>query len=60
MDTVMQNLFGSYNPIVVETIQDGISIEVACVDYAYFAGIALFAITLFCVFKLIGGLFRAR
>ena len=59
MNSVISNLFGVYQPIVVEVVEDGIIKEVACVDYGYFAGIGLFALTLFCVFRLIGGMFRA-
>lgn len=55
MKDALLEIFGTYEPVVV-TLPDGSA--VACVDFAYLAGVALFGICLFCVFKLIGVLLK--
>lgn len=54
MKSVLYNLFGSYDPIVV-SLTDGS--EVVTPDYEYIFGILLFSLVTYCVFRLIGGMF---
>lgn len=57
---LMIDLFGSYTPVVytdandIDIIPDGLS----GVDFLWLGGFLLFALTLFCVFKLIGGIMK--
>lgn len=58
-DLIVQ-LFGTYTPVVY-TDADGIDIipsGMAGVDWSFLAGVILFGITLYCVFRVIGGVFR--
>lgn len=56
MQTVIQNIFGVYTPIMDSNgvIPSG----AAGVDWGYVAGVLLFAIVLFCFFKIVGGLIK--
>ena len=62
MKTLLVNLFGTYVPTVytsvdnVDIIPDGL----AGVDFVWCSGVFLFAITLYCVFRLIGGMFNVK
>lgn len=55
MKEALLQIFGTYEPVVV-TLPDGSA--VACVDFAYLAGVAIFGICLFSLFKLIGVLLK--
>lgn len=60
LKTLMIDLFGTYTPI---TYTDADSVDViasgsAGIDWVWIAGFTLFAITLFCVFRMIGGTFK--
>lgn len=46
MRDAMTAIFGTYTPI------DG------CADWSYIGGVVVFSIVLFCVFRLVGGLFK--
>lgn len=48
-------IFGEYTPVLVP-LPDGSA--VACVDFAYLAGVAIFGIFLLSLFKLIGVLLK--
>lgn len=51
-------LFGSYSPIYY-TDANGVDIipyGISGVDFEWIAGVFLFALTLYCVFKIIGGI----
>lgn len=56
MKTVIENLFGVYTPV---TGADGIIPSGAAgVDWGYIAGVVLFAIVLFCFFKIVGAVIK--
>ena len=55
MKEALLEIFGQYEPVLV-TLPDGSA--VACVDFAYLAGVAIFGICLFSLFKLIGVLLK--
>lgn len=61
MRDLMISLFGLYQPVQYVTIQGDTIIPAGMsgVDWTYVLGIGLFALTLFCVFRLIGGAFSA-
>lgn len=59
MRSVIYDLFGVYTPVYY-TDSDGIDIipsGMAGVDWTWVAGVILFAITLYCVFRLVGVIF---
>lgn len=64
MKDLVINIFGSYEPIytdVVTTdgaIQSVVASGAAGVDWVYVAGVAIFALTLFCVFRIIGSVIK--
>ena len=55
MKEALLEIFGQYEPVLVN-LPDGTA--VACVDFAYLAGVAIFGICLFSLFKLIGVLLK--
>lgn len=60
MYNLIQQLFGVYTPI---TYTDGSGVSVvpsgmAGVDWTFLSGVLLFAITLYCVFRLVGGVLK--
>lgn len=65
---LIESLFGSYVPVSYESyleLSDGTvqSVEVipggfAGVDWGWISGVLLFAISLYCIFKIIGGLLK--
>lgn len=55
MKEALLEIFGTYEPVVV-TLPDGTS--TACVDFAYVAGVVIFGLCLFSLFKLIGVLLK--
>lgn len=55
MRTAMLNIFGTYEPIII-TLENGDTF--ACVDVAYVASVATFGLCLFCLFRLMGTLFK--
>lgn len=60
MRDLILSLFGNYTPVTytdgnnVAVIPDGL----AGVDLVWFSGVLLFAITLYCVFRILGGVFK--
>lgn len=58
--TLITNLFGSYAPITFTDVDSVDVIPSGCagMDWEWIAGVALFAITLYSVFRLIGGLIK--
>lgn len=64
----VNSLFGRYNPrthVVTTYLSDGTTVEtvevlpgLAGLDYAWLASVLLFALALYCIFRMIGGLFR--
>lgn len=60
MKSLIADLFGTYEPFTyldandLEIIPSGAS----GVDWVFISGVVLFAITLFCVFRLIGGFLK--
>lgn len=60
MKDLIVSLFGSYEPVTyvdtngLDIIPDGLS----GVDWVFLSGVILFAITLYCVFRVIGGVFK--
>ena len=57
MSTVISELFGEYVPIVT-VLTDGT--EKVTIDYGYFAGVFLFALCLYCMFRILGSLFGGK
>lgn len=55
MQEAMVQIFGIYQPIIV-TLENGESLS--CVDFGYLAGVAIFGVCLFSLFKLMGVLFK--
>lgn len=60
MRDIILSLFGTYNPV---TYTDGNSVAVipngvAGVDWVWLSGVLLFALTLYCVFRVLGGVFK--
>ena len=60
MRDVIINLFGSYTPEIVEVLEGDVIKEVVVPDYEYLAGILLFALVTYCIFRFVGGLFGGR
>jgi len=61
MSEILQSIFGVYTPITTEVYSDAgeyvgtvVASGMAGVDWQYLAGVALFAIVLISVFKLLG------
>lgn len=70
MSNIIYSLFGSYSPVTytfvekvwdpvneafVDVVSDVVAPGLAGVDWPWLAGVALFAIVLYSVFRLIGG-----
>lgn len=55
MKDALLEIFGSYEPVLV-TLPDGSA--VACVDFAYIAGVVIVGLFLFSLFRLIGVLLK--
>lgn len=51
MRDIIISLFGSYTPITGQT-------GIASIDFEWLTGTFLFALTLYCIFRLIGGIFK--
>lgn len=61
-------LFGRYHPrthVVTTYLSDGTTVDtvevlpgLAGLDYAWIASVVLFSLALYCIFRMIGGLFR--
>lgn len=60
MQDLIVSLFGEYNPITYVDVNDVSIIPngLAGVDWVYLTGVLLFALTLYCVFRCIGGIFK--
>jgi hypothetical protein len=61
MKDIIINLFGTYTPDIItiyEETPEGLQIakEVVIPDYPYIFGILLFSLTLYCVFRIVGGM----
>lgn len=64
----VKSLFGGYHPrthVVTTYLSDGTTVEtvevipgLAGLDYVWIASVVLFALALYCIFRMIGGLFR--
>lgn len=60
MRDIIISLFGTYTPVTytdvndIAVIPDGLS----GVDWPFVSGVLLFAITLYCVFRIVGGVFK--
>ena len=61
MTQILQDIFGAYTPVTTEVYSDAgeyvgtvVASGMAGVDWQYLAGVALFAIVLISVFKLLG------
>lgn len=60
MRSIIAELFGSYEPVIYQDA-DGIDVVasgMAGVDWTFLSGVILFGLTLYCVFRIIGGLLR--
>lgn len=60
MKDLIISLFGSYEPVVYQNL-DGVDVVasgMAGVDWVFLSGVVLFGITLYCVFRAIGGVFK--
>lgn len=60
MRDIIVNLFGTYTPV---TYTDGNNVAVipdgfAGVDWSWLSGVLLFALTLYCVLRILGGAFK--
>lgn len=62
---VIVNIFGTYEPVTYEvynSVTDSydtvIASGMAGVDWMFIAGVLLFGITAFCVFRIIGGIIK--
>lgn len=65
MYDIITEIFGTYQPVTYEVYNsatDSYDVIVASgsagVDWTYIGGIFLFGLTLFCVFKIIGGIIK--
>lgn len=65
MKDIIADIFGTYEPItyevynsVTDTYDTVIASGTAGVDWMYVAGVILFGVALFCVFKIIGGIVK--
>lgn len=61
MRDLMINLFGIYQPVqfVTSAGETIIPAGASGVDWVYISGILLFALSLYCVYRMIGGIFNA-
>lgn len=52
---LIQSIFGGYSPVLV----DGVPLSgVGSVDFEYIAGVLLFAVTLYCVLRIVEAVIR--
>lgn len=59
MRDIIINLFGIYTPVTYnDGVNDVIPSGMAGVDWTFIAGVFLFSLTLYCVFRVIGGIFK--
>lgn len=66
--SVLEQIFGEYQPrtySVTTYLSDGTAVSsveyvpgLAGLDWAWISGVAIFALALYCIFRMIGGLFR--
>lgn len=70
MKNLIFSLFGAYEPVtVIEHVWNPLTEEyelftryadgLAGLDWTWIAGVGLFALTLYCVFKLVGGVIKS-
>lgn len=70
MKNLIYSLFGSYEPLtVVDHVWNPVTEEyeqfiryaegLSGVDWMWLAGVGLFALTLYCVFKIVGGVIKS-
>lgn len=61
MRDLMINLFGLYQPVQYVTASGDsiIPAGMSGVDWTYVLGVALFGLSLYCVYRMIGGIFSA-
>lgn len=56
MVNIITQLFGAYTPL---TDSNGLIISgVSGINFTWLSGVLLFALTLYCVFRIIGGIFK--
>jgi len=59
MKEIIEELFGVYEPVLAENIEGNpVNIGLGSVDFAWLAGVFLFGLCLYCLFRLLGGIFR--
>lgn len=63
MRELMQSIFGVYTPVSVTENVDGVEVVrylsgVAGVDWEYIGGVLLFAVCLYCMFRILGGVMK--
>lgn len=60
MRSIIVDLFGSYEPVVYQDANgtDIVASGMAGVDWSFLSGVILFGLTLYCVFRIIGGVFK--
>lgn len=63
MRVILTNLFGLYEPIMTTEMVEGVPVEVvasgvAGVDWVWIAGVVLFGVILYSLFRLIGVLLK--
>lgn len=61
MRDLMINLFGAYTPVQYVTSAGDTIIPagLAGVDWIFVLGVALFGLSLYCIYRMIGGIFNA-
>lgn len=61
MRQIIQDIFGTYTPIEV-LIEDGLDVDVyqAVADWEWLAGVFLFSLVLYSMFRILGSMFGGR
>lgn len=61
MQTILQNLFGTYQPVTYTTSDGAVVADgLAGVDIPYVSGVIIFCICLYCTMRIIGSLFNSK
>lgn len=56
MVNIITNLFGSYTPLVDSS--GNIITGVSGINFTWLSGVLLFGLTLYCIFRIIGGILK--
>lgn len=57
--SAIQNIFGEYEPIInTVTLADGTEKVIQSVDLGYCAGVLVFLVAFYCMFRIIGSIFK--